>query len=74
MDRRLREVVAALEPQGAPNLEHLAVLTRWHTSSWRDGEWIDMEWPSKIPYRKLVNAIARVAQAAAPTASESNPK
>jgi excinuclease ABC subunit C len=64
MDRRLRDLVAALVPQGSPNLEHLAILTRWHTSSWRDGEWIDMEWPSKIPYRKLVNAIARVAQAA----------
>jgi len=65
MDRRLRDLVAALEPRGAPNLEHLAILTRWHTSSWRDGEWIDLEWPSKIPYRKLVNAIARVTQAAA---------
>jgi excinuclease UvrABC nuclease subunit len=65
MDRRLREMVAALEPKGAVNVEHLAILTRWHTSTWRDGEWIEIEWPSKIPYRKLVNAIARVAQLAA---------
>jgi len=64
MDRRVRDLVAAIEPQGAPNLEHLAILTRWSTSSWRDGEWIDIEWPSRIPYRKLVNAIGRVAQAA----------
>jgi hypothetical protein len=35
---------------------------RWYSSSWRDGEWIDIEWPSKIPYRKLVNAIARVSK------------
>jgi len=62
MDRRLRDMVAAIEPQGQPNLEHLAILTRWHTSSWRDGEWIAIDWPAKIPYRKLVNAIARVAQ------------
>ena len=61
MDHRLREIVAALEPRGGPSLEHLALLTRWHTSSWRDGEWIEMEWPAKVPYRKLVNAIARVA-------------
>ena len=60
MDHRLRDIIAALQPRGAPNLEHLAILLRWHGSSWRDGEWIDLEWPSKIPYRKLVNAIARV--------------
>lgn len=65
MDHRLRDLIAALQPRGAPNLEHLAILLRWHGSSWRDGEWIDLEWPSKIPYRKLVNAIARVGKPAA---------
>jgi excinuclease ABC subunit C len=65
MDHRLRDLIAALKPRGAPNLEHLAILMRWHGSSWRDGEWIDLEWPSKIPYRKLVNAIARVGRPAA---------
>lgn len=61
MDRRLREIVASLKPEGLPNLEHLAWLTRWYTSTWRDGEWLEMDWPAKVPYRKLVNAIARVA-------------
>jgi excinuclease UvrABC nuclease subunit len=70
MDRRLRDIVAALDPQGGPIPEHLAILTRWHTSSWRDGEWIEIDWPSKIPYRKLVNAIARVAHPAAPTTAK----
>jgi excinuclease ABC subunit C len=65
MDHRLRDIIAALQPRGAPNLEHLAILMRWHGSSWRDGEWIDVDWPSKIPYRKLVNAIARVGRPAA---------
>jgi excinuclease ABC subunit C len=65
MDHRLRDLIAALEPRGAPNLEHLAILMRWHGSSWRDGEWIDLESPSKIPYRRLVNAIARVGRPAA---------
>jgi len=60
LDHRLRDVVAQLVPNGEPDAEHLALLSRWHGSSWRDGEWIEMEWPSKIPYRKLVNAIARV--------------
>ena len=65
MDHRLRDLIAALEPRGGPNLEHLAILMRWHGSSWRDGEWIDLESPSKIPYRRLVNAIARVGRPAA---------
>ncbi len=63
MDRRLRDTVAALQPEtGAPRPEHLALLVRWYSSSWRDGEWIDFEWPDKIPYRKMVNAIARVSK------------
>ena len=64
----LTNAAGSLDPRGGPNLEHLALLTRWHTSTWRDGEWIEIEWPAKIPYRKLVNAIARVAHAAAPSA------
>ena len=63
MDRRLRDTVAALQPEtGPPRAEHLALLVRWYGSSWRDGEWIDFEWPDKIPYRKMVNAIARVSK------------
>jgi hypothetical protein len=41
-------------------MEHLAILTRWHGSSWRDGEWLPFDAVEKIPYRKLVNAIGRV--------------
>ena len=70
LDRRLHDLVAVLDPQGSAIPEHLAILTRWHTSSWRDGEWIEIDWPSKIPYRKLVNAIARVAHPAAPTTAK----
>lgn len=64
LDRRLREIIAQLHPNGESDPEHLALLTRWHGSSWRDGEWIEMEWPTKIPYRRLVNAIARVSRPA----------
>jgi excinuclease ABC subunit C len=60
MDRRVRELAAALPAGGPPNMEHLSILTRWHGSSWRDGEWIPFESVEKIPYRKLVNAIGRV--------------
>jgi hypothetical protein len=61
LDHRLRELVNSVEPTGEPNLEHLALLVRWQGSSWRDGEWIAFESFEKIPYRKLVNAIGRVA-------------
>jgi excinuclease ABC subunit C len=60
LDRRLRELVAQLQPNGSPNPEHLAILTRWYGSTWRDGEWIGFESFETIPYRKLVNAIGRV--------------
>ena len=60
MDHRLREVAATLAPAEASNPEHLAILLRWHGSSWRDGEWIGFPSLEKIPYRKLVNAIGRV--------------
>ncbi len=73
LDHRLRDLVSTLAPKGDPNPEHLAILTRWHGSSWRDGEWIPLEWPRrelqsqelekvKVPYRKIVNAIARVSR------------
>ena len=60
MDHRLRELTSALPAGGPPNMEHLAILTRWHGSSWRDGEWLGFETMEKIPYRKLVNAIGRI--------------
>jgi len=62
-DRRLRELIADVAAEGAPNLEHMAILTRWHGASWRDGEWIGFDTLEKIPYRKIVNAIGRVAGA-----------
>ncbi|MEQ1948749.1 MAG: hypothetical protein ABL995_16285 [Bryobacteraceae bacterium] len=76
MDHRLRDIVAAIEKslsdpaaeRMTPNMEHLSILMRWYTSSWRDGEWIDLDWPAKIPYRKLVNAIARVSNPSVPSA------
>jgi excinuclease ABC subunit C len=61
MDRRVREAAAALAFAGPPDPEHLAILVRWHGSSWRDGEWIGFDSAERIPYRKIVNAIGRVA-------------
>lgn len=69
MDARLKALVAEQIEQKVepPNLEHLSVLMRWHGSSWRDGEWIGFPSWEKIPYRKVVNAIGRVASGRAQT-------
>jgi excinuclease UvrABC nuclease subunit len=61
MDRRMREMLEGVAAEGAPDLEHLSVLLRWHGSTWRDGEWLAIDAWDQIPYRKLVNAIGRVA-------------
>ena len=64
LDHRLREIISSASPAGEPDLEHLSILLRWHGSSWRDGEWIAFDSLAKVPYRKLVNAISRVAASA----------
>jgi hypothetical protein len=51
-------------PSSEPDLEHLSILVRWQGSSWRDGEWIGFDSFDKLPYRKLVNAMGRVAASA----------
>ena len=61
MDRRLRELCAGITGGASPDPDHLAILVRWQGSSWRDGEWIGFDSFEKIPYRKIVNAVGRVA-------------
>jgi excinuclease UvrABC nuclease subunit len=68
MDRRMKEIAAALQPVriGArERQEHLAILARWFYSSWRDGEWVRFEALDRLPYRKAVAAISRTADRAA---------
>lgn len=67
LDQRLRELAGGL---AVPKLairerqEHLAILARWFYSSWREGEWVGFADPRHLPYRKLVNAVHRVARQA----------
>jgi excinuclease UvrABC nuclease subunit len=69
LDRKLRELFLELEMtvEKAQSVreqqEYLALLARWFYASWRDGEWIPCESFAAVPYRKLVNAISRVAKA-----------
>ncbi|HWC97434.1 MAG TPA: hypothetical protein VG456_11805 [Candidatus Sulfopaludibacter sp.] len=64
LDRKLRDTFAAVTPRKLTireRQEYLAILARWYYSSWREGEWLPFDSFTEIPYRKLVNAIARVA-------------
>ena len=68
LDHRLRDLVASIQPAMPPlaeKQEHLALLARWHYSTWSDGEWIGFRTLDQVPYRKLVRAISRVSQKAA---------
>jgi excinuclease UvrABC nuclease subunit len=65
LDRKLRETMAALDTPKRTmreRQEYLALLSRWFYSTWRDGEWLPFDAFDDIPYRKLVNAISRVAR------------
>jgi excinuclease UvrABC nuclease subunit len=64
LDHRLRETFARVAPRKLgvrERQEYLALLARWYYSSWRDGEWLSFDSYDDIPYRKLVNAVSRVA-------------
>lgn len=66
LDRRLRDVASELSVQKSTvrdRMDHLALLSRWFYSSWRDGEWIGFSSLDDLPYRKIVRAISRVASA-----------
>jgi excinuclease UvrABC nuclease subunit len=66
LDARLREIAARVGRGGgsaATRQEHVALLAKWFYSSWRDGEWLPIASWDAVPYRKLVNAVHRVAKA-----------
>ncbi|MBM3814320.1 MAG: hypothetical protein FJW20_22075 [Acidimicrobiia bacterium] len=71
LDSRLREITASLEaPETRLRHDHLALLAKWYYSSWRDGEWLGFEGLETLSYRKLVNAIHRVARGQTGPASQ----
>jgi hypothetical protein len=64
LDHSLRETFARVAPRKLgvrDRQEYLALLARWYYSSWREGEWLSFDAYDDIPYRKLVNAVSRVA-------------
>lgn len=69
LDARLREVLAGLRFQGGRGrvrAEHLALLARWFYRGTRVGEFIPFDSYERVPYRKIVGAISRVARSAPP--------
>lgn len=64
LDRKLRDTFAALTPRKLTvreRQEYLALLARWYYSTWREGEWLALD-GAELPYRKLVNAVHRIAR------------
>ena len=73
LDRRLRELVARLQPvEVSPREreEHVAMLARWYWSSWRDGIWIRAENMEKLSWRRLTTAVSKVVHESAAAASD----
>jgi excinuclease ABC subunit C len=69
LDARLRELAQSVPVRpaaGLERMEQLAVVARWFYSSWCDGELLMVDDWAKIPYRKLVNAVSRIAQGQPP--------
>ena len=66
LDTRLRDLAASIDTKSpvrpTERLEQLAVIARWRYSDWCDGEMFVYEDESKIPWRKVVNAVSRIAQ------------
>lgn len=67
LDARLRELATGVQEGGQVRMEDLAVIARWVYSSWCDGEMLMVDDWGKIPYRKLVNAVSRIAKGQQPT-------
>jgi excinuclease ABC subunit C len=65
LDRKLREAFAAIERRALAarqRQEYMALLARWKYSTWCDGEFVPFDSFEDAPYRKLVNAVSRVAK------------
>jgi hypothetical protein len=73
MDARLHELLSGIELRPASTRtrgEHLALLARWFYRGTRQGEFVPLESYQKLPFRRIVNAINRVARQETPQAAE----
>jgi excinuclease ABC subunit C len=61
LDRELREKLSghlSSPCRDGDRLEHIALLSRWYYSSWRDGDWFAFNDLSHLNYRALVRGIS----------------
>ena len=64
LDSRLRALIEQARFAAGTTRErtdHMALFNRWYRSSWRKGEVLLFDGLDRVPYRKLVRAISRVA-------------
>ena len=64
LDAKIRSLLESIDwvaAKPAEKAEHLAILRRWYFSSFRRGEFVPVEAMDRMPFRKLVNAVSRVA-------------
>jgi excinuclease ABC subunit C len=59
---RLADALNSVPGKHQDQSSHLAVLLRWHRSSWRDGEWFPSVPGKGISYRKLVREVSKLAK------------
>ena len=66
LDHKLRETFAARRArESSPCASARSIWRCWRagiTRRWREGEWLGFDSYDDIPYRKLVNAVSRVAR------------
>ena len=66
LDAVLRELLepalSSVKTEGI-RAEHLAIISRWYYSSWRDGHWFPFRTLADLKYRKLVREISAMAKA-----------
>lgn len=63
LDHQLREKLGghlSSPCRDGDRLEHIALLSRWYYSTWRDGAWFAFHDPSDLNYRALVRGISTI--------------
>jgi len=66
LDRQMRERLlphVANPIKAEIVLDHIALLSRWYYSSWRDGRWFGFRTADDLNYRKLVREISNLLKA-----------
>jgi hypothetical protein len=73
LDQQIQQLLLALKAVAVPSLaskskplpnwEHLAILSRWYYSSFREGEFVPLKHPDDIPHAKLIRICRKLTAA-----------